>query len=84
MDGPILTEADRKKRDGLIPIKDGDLVETAGSLKRFATQAWRRPATDAELQRYLKLLQGELKAGENFRSAYRSAMVGILTSKNFY
>ena len=83
-EGPILPEADRKKRDGLIPAKDGDLTAARESLKRFATQAWRRPVTDAQMDRYLKLTQGELKAGENFRSAYRAAMVGILTSKNFY
>ncbi|MCE9533439.1 MAG: DUF1592 domain-containing protein [Planctomycetes bacterium] len=84
MEGPILTDADKKKRDGLIPTKEGDLTEAREALKRFATKAWRRPATDAEIDRYLTLMQGELKAGENFRSAYRSALVGILTSKNFY
>ncbi len=83
-EGPIVSEADKKKRDGLIPGKDGDLTAARESLQRFATQAWRRPATDAEMDRYLKLVQVELKAGENFRSAYRAALVGILTSKNFY
>ena len=82
-EGPILTEADKKKRDGLIPAKD-DLTAAQESLKRFAKQAWRRPVTDTEMDRYLKLVQSELKAGENFRSAFRAALVGILTSKNFY
>jgi hypothetical protein len=36
------------------------------------------------MDRYLKLVQDEIKAGENFRSAFRAALVGILTSKNFY
>jgi len=83
-EGPIVPEADQKKRDGLIPAKVGDLNSARESLQRFATQAWRRPATDAEMDRYVKLLESELKAGEIFRSAYRSALVGILTSKNFY
>jgi hypothetical protein len=82
-EGPILPDADKKKRDGLIPAKD-DMTVARESLKRFAAQAWRRPVTDAQMDRYLKLVQSELKAGENFRSAYRAALVGILTSKNFY
>lgn len=83
-EGPILPDADMKKRAGLIPARDGDLTAARESLQRFAIRAWRRPATEAEMERYLKLVQSELKAGENFRSAYRSALVGILTSKNFY
>ncbi len=82
-EGPILPEADKKKRDGLIPATE-DLTAARESLKRFAAQAWRRPVTDAQMDRYLQLVQGELKAGESFRSAYRAALVGILTSKNFY
>ena len=39
---------------------------------------------DVELDRYLKIVAGELAAGGNFRSAYRAAMVAVLTSKNFY
>lgn len=83
-EGPILPDADKAKRDNLNPPKDGDMNVARESLNRFATQAWRRPVLDAEMDRYLKLIQDELKAGEKFPSAYRAAMVGILTSKNFY
>ncbi len=83
-EGPILLEADQKKREGLIPAKDGDLVEARECLRRFAMRAWRRPVTDAELDRALKIIQSELTAGENFRSAYRAALVAVLTSKSFF
>ena len=83
-EGPILPETDKKKREGLIPTKDGDLAEARECLKRFGLRAWRRPVTEAEIDRYVKIMQGELAAGENFRSAYLAAMVGILVSKNFY
>jgi len=83
-EGPIVLEADRKKREGLILTKDGDLAEARECLKRFAMRAWRRPVADAELDRYVKLVDSENAAGENFRSAYRAAMVAVLTSKNFY
>lgn len=83
-EGPILSETDRKKRDGMIPAKEGDSAEARECLKRFATRAWRRPVTEAELDRYMKVSELELAAGESFRSAYRASMVAVLTSKNFY
>lgn len=83
-EGPILPEADQHKREGLLPAKDGDLTAARESLRRFATRAWRRPVTNAELDRYLKVIEIEQAAGEPFRSAYRAAMVAVLTSKNFY
>ena len=83
-EGPLTSEADLKKREGLIPAKDGDLAEARECLKRFASRAWRRPATDAEVERYVKLVESELAAGEKFAAAFRTAMVGVLASKNFY
>jgi hypothetical protein len=83
-EGPIVTEADARKREGLFPGKAGDLNEARQCLKRFADRAWRRPSTDAEIDRYMKLVESELKAGESLPSAYRAALVGMLTSKNFY
>ncbi len=83
-EGPILLESDRKKREGLMPVKDGDLAEARDCLKRFASRAWRRPATDAELDRCVRVIQSEIAAGEKPRSAYLAAMVAVLTSKSFY
>ena len=83
-EGPILLDSDRKKREGLLPVKDGDLTEARECLKRFASRAWRRPATDAELDRCIKVIETEMAAGEKPRSAYLAAMVAVLTSKSFY
>jgi len=83
-EGPILTDGERKRREGLFPTKDGDLAEARECLQRLATRAWRRPASDAEVSRYVKVLETEMAAGEKFGTAYRAAMVGILASKNFY
>ena len=83
-EGPILSEADQKKRDGLFPAKDGDLVEARECLKRFAARAWRRPVADADIERFMKVVAGELAVGERFRSAYLAGMVGVLTAKNFF
>lgn len=84
VEGPITLEADRKKREGLVPTKDNDFADAQACLRRFAERASRRPVTDAELERYLMLVKNEVAAGEPFRAAYRSALVAMLTSKNFY
>jgi hypothetical protein len=83
-EGPVVTPEDLKKREGLMPTTLGDLAQARECLRRFANRAWRRPVTDVEIDRYLKLVESELAAGENFRSAYMAAMLGILVSKNFY
>jgi len=84
VEGPIVLEADRKKREGLFPTKGGDLAEARARLERFAQRAWRRPPLASELDRYLKIVAGEVAAGETFHSANRAAMIAVLTSKNFY
>src|SRR6185437_10493786 len=83
-EGPIISDADRKKTEGLLPTKNNDMTEARECLQRFATRAWRRPATEAEVARFMKVMDRELAAGEKYRSAYMAAMVGVLTSKNFY
>ena len=94
LEGPLTSDEDRRKREGLVPWKEGDKELTAvkpehiaaakASLERFAERAWRRPVSDAEIARYVKIVESEVAAGEKFRAAYRSAMIGVLSSKNFY
>ncbi len=83
-EGPIVSDAVRKKRDELYPRNEKDPAEARACMERFAGLAWRRPVKPSELERYLKLMQTELDAGEKFRRAYLGALTGILTSKNFY
>jgi hypothetical protein len=83
-EGPLTTEAELKKRAGVMPETAGDMAQARESLRRFATRAWRRPATDAEIDRYVKVIEKEVAAGAKFREAYLAALTGILTSNNFY
>jgi hypothetical protein len=83
-EGPLTSESDLRKRDGLVPASDGGITAARASLRLLATRAWRRPVTDAEVDRYVKVVEREVAAGEQFPAAYRAAMVGILTSKSFY
>ena len=82
-EGPIVLDTDRKKREGLVP-ESNDPAAVRASLRRFLDRVWRRPATEAELAAFEKLIASEMKAGEKFRPAYLSALVAALTSKNFY
>ncbi|MBM3829994.1 MAG: DUF1592 domain-containing protein [Verrucomicrobia bacterium] len=82
-EGPIILDADRQKREGLLPDSN-DPAAVRASLRRFLDRAWRRPVTDAELAAFEQLIAREMKAGEKFRPAYLSALVAALTSKNFY
>ncbi len=83
-EGPIVSDAVRKKRNELYPRNEKDPTEARACMERFASLAWRRPVKPSELERYLKLMQSELAAGEEFRRAYLGALTGILSSKNFY
>jgi len=93
-----LSEATQRKRSGIFPSvlapnakapTDPQELETLfgecrDSLQRFAERAWRRPVTHDEVERYVRIVQHELAAGESFGPAYRSALIAVLTSKNFY
>ncbi len=82
-EGPVSSAADAEKRKDFLPESEEEpAVRTA--LHRFATRAWRKPPEDGQLDRYIALIAEEKAAGESFRSAFRTAMAGILTSKNFY
>ena len=94
---PVSDEVHRK-RDGVFPTvsarnakspADPQKLETLlgecrESLGRFAERAWRRPVTQDEVARYVRIVRQELAAGESFGPAYRSALIALLTSKNFY
>jgi hypothetical protein len=87
-EGPLVSESSRQKREGVLPasLSTGqlDLNEARSCLNRFASRAWRRPVTEGEINRYLSVIQTELAEGEAPSSAYRAALIGILTSKSFY
>lgn len=91
VEGPIDLPADVAKREGIFPAastaKAADRVRdaaTGAALRQFAERAWRRPVAEPEMERYVALMEREAAAGERFEAAYRTALVAILTSKNFY
>jgi hypothetical protein len=52
-------------------------------LRHFLTAAYRRPVTEADLQRFLPVIQAALKAGYNFTDALIAGYTGVLSSPGF-
>lgn len=81
--GPLESEAERSRREGLLPPDDATLEVVANYLKRFAERAWRRPVINSELSHYLRAYETERAAGEDVFAAYQVALLGVLTSRHF-
>lgn len=82
-EGPLETESEKARRNGVLPPEDATLEVVAEHLQRFAERAWRRPVKQEELENYLQSYQAERDAGEELADAYRVAMQGVLTSRHF-
>ena len=82
-EGPLVTEAEKARRQGVIPPEDATPEMVAEHLQRFAERAWRRPVRMAELKKYLDSFQADREAGEKTTAAYRNALLRVLTSRNF-
>ncbi|MGC4002333.1 MAG: DUF1592 domain-containing protein [Pirellulales bacterium] len=82
-EGPLVTETERSRREGLLPPDDASLDAVAEHLRRFAERAWRRPVKHEELADYLRAYRSEREAGEKPADAFRVALQGVLTSRHF-
>ncbi|WP_345684833.1 DUF1592 domain-containing protein [Novipirellula caenicola] len=82
-EGPLVTEAEKSRRERVIPPADAAPAEVAEYLQRFAERAWRRAVKPQELDDYMRSYLGEREAGESMTDAYRIALQGVLTSRNF-
>ena len=82
-EGPLVTEAEKSRRNGLVPPDDATPEVVAEHLQRFAERAWRRPVKKEELEDYLQSYRLEREAGEKIADAYRVAMQGVLTARHF-
>ena len=82
-EGPLVTEEEKSRRNDVLPPDDATPEVVAEHLQRFAQRAWRRPVQQDELHDYLQSYRAEREAGEKAIDAYRIAMQGVLTSRNF-
>ena len=82
-EGPLVSEAEKTRRKGVLPSDNAALDVVAEHLQRFAERAWRRPVEREELENYLKSYRSDLEAGEETADAYRGTLLRVLTSRNF-
>lgn len=82
-EGPLVTEEEKSRRVGVLPPDDATPEVVGEHLNRLARRAWRRPVEKGELEDYLQSYRDEREAGEKMANAYRIAMQGVLTSRNF-
>ena len=82
-EGPLVSEAEKAQRKGLLPPDDATPDVVAEHLRHFAQRAWRWPVKPEELERYLQSYRTEREAGEKMADAYRVALQGVLTSRHF-
>lgn len=85
--GPLEVEAAKpaSHRDLMLnspDVKD-PLPAARANLKPFLRRAFRRPVTDAEVERYAKVVPAALKEGETFEQGMRSAVAAALVSPHF-
>ncbi len=85
--GPILTDEDQAKKAevlGYLPTAESTDEEIRSNLESFMCKAWRRPVETAELDPYLSLFRSEAAASRDVRESFKSAMLAVLASSNFY
>ena len=82
-EGPLVTDAEKSRRPGVLPPEDASAEVVAEHLQRFAERAWRRAVQPEELKNYLGSYHAAIQDGEKPATAYRTALQGVLTSRHF-
>ncbi|HWB04469.1 MAG TPA: DUF1592 domain-containing protein [Verrucomicrobiales bacterium] len=93
VEGPLQSAWPSPQQQQIIPVDMAlvngpgpgtqDLAQAREILTRFSTRAFRRPARDAEVERLVKLVESEMKSGEKFEAAVKSALAAVLCAKDF-
>jgi mono/diheme cytochrome c family protein len=83
VEGPLQSAWPSPQQQAIIPPGTQDTVQAREILTRFAARAFRRPAQAAEVERLVKLVESEVKSGEKFEPAVKSALAAVLCAKDF-
>lgn len=65
------------------PDKGSEVAYAGEVLRKMASRAYRRPATDAEVARLTRLVEDAMKDGESFERGIQWALQAILISPHF-
>lgn len=86
VEGPLETNLTAARREllGTVNLKTGTLVDAQDIMARLLPRAFRRPATDNEITRYVGLMKGLIeKEGYTFEAALRAGLRAVLCSPDF-
>ncbi|MBT7650507.1 MAG: DUF1587 domain-containing protein, partial [Opitutae bacterium] len=82
-EGPIITPQEKSLRERIFPENNATVAKVSDHLLSFAQRAWRRKVDPQELSSYLKSFQMDVEAGDKIEDAFRTAILRVLTSRNF-
>ncbi len=68
---------------GGVDLAKGNAADAEGILRRLLPRAFRRPVSDADVERYLALIRVKLEAGRSFEDSLRAGLMAVLCSPNF-
>ena len=80
VEGPLPSPQPQQQ---LLPPGTQDAAQAREIIAHFAERAFRRPARDGEIGRLVKLVEEEMRSGEKFEPAVKSALVAMLCAKDF-
>jgi hypothetical protein len=83
-EGPVVDGGATLAQQQYAPKENGDLAQARDLLKKFAEKAFRRPITNAELEDFTKLVESEMKSGEKYDAAVKTAMLAVMCAKDFF
>jgi hypothetical protein len=91
IEGPFYDQWPRASQRDLLgeaadsALSSGELTEPQmrAALQAFASRAYRRPATDDEINRLMKVVEVRRQAGRSAIEAYRDTLLGVLCSPAF-
>jgi cytochrome c553 len=82
-EGPLAPAGPTLAQRLYMPAESGNSAQARAGLARLAERAFRRPVAPAEVDRFVKLVEAEVKSGETFDAAVKTAMLAVLCSKDF-
>ena len=82
-EGPVLDSWPTAAHRRIFGEGNKDAAQARDIVSRFCDRAFRRPVQPAEMERYTRLIDSELKDGKPFELAVKTGLMAILCSKDF-
>ncbi|MBI1314768.1 DUF1592 domain-containing protein [bacterium] len=71
------------QRDRVEVVSDDPVSDATTIVRRFASRAFRRPATDEEVASFVAVIADRLDEGQSFEQAVRVGLLAVLVSPEF-